>query len=134
MWFHMGANMHQRERVFVGTMTATAFKLKENGAAESLSTASQANDLIGIVDDALGKLLKQRADLGSYSNRLEMAAKGLMNAYENIQASESRIRDADMAEEMVRFTTGQILQQSGTAMLAQANQKAASVMRLLGRE
>lgn len=134
MWFHMGANMHQRERVFVGTMTATAFKLKDNGAAESLSTAAQANDLIGIVDDALGKLLKQRADLGSYSNRLEMSAKGLMNAYENIQASESRIRDADMAEEMVRYTTGQILQQSGTAMLAQANQKAASVMRLLGRE
>ncbi len=134
MWFHMGANMHQRERVFVGTMTANAFKLKDNGAAESLSTAAQANDLIGIVDEALGKLLKQRADLGSYSNRLEMSAKGLMSAYENIQASESRIRDADMAEEMVRYTTGQILQQSGTAMLAQANQRAASVMRLLGRE
>jgi flagellin len=99
-----------------------------------LSTAAQANDLIGVVDEALGKLLKQRADLGSYSNRLEMSAKGLMNAYENIQASESRIRDADMAEEMVRFTSGQILQQSGTAMLAQANQKAASVMRLLGRD
>jgi flagellin len=134
MWFHMGVNMHQRERVFVGMMTATSFKLKENGQAESLSTASQANDLIGVVDEALSRLMKQRADLGSYSNRLEMSAKGLMNAYENIQASESRIRDADMAEEMVRYTTGQILQQSGTAMLAQANQKANSVMRLLARD
>ncbi|HRP68284.1 MAG TPA: flagellin [Turneriella sp.] len=134
MWFHMGANMHQRERVFVGTMTAAALQLKENNAIRSLSTTAKANNLIGFVDEALSRLMKQRADLGAYSNRLEMSAKGLMNAYENIQASESRIRDADMAEEMVRFTTGQILQQSGTAMLAQANQKPVSVMRLLGRE
>lgn len=134
MWFHMGANMHQRERVFVGTMTAAALQLKENNAIRSLSTVAKSNNLIGFVDEALSKLLKQRADLGAYSNRLEISAKGLMNAYENIQASESRIRDADMAEEMVRFTIGQILQQSGTAMLAQANQKAVSVMRLLGRE
>lgn len=131
MWFHMGANMHQRERVYVSTMTAQALNLKSANSTLSLSTASLANSAIGVLDDALGKLMKQRADLGAYSNRLETAAKGLMNAYENIQASESRIRDADMAEEMSRFTTKQILVQSGTAMLAQANVKSQGIMRLL---
>ena len=60
------------------------------------------------------------------------AAKGLMTAYENIQAAESRIRDADMAEEMVDFTKNHVLVQSGTAMLAQANLQSQSVLRLLG--
>lgn len=69
--------------------------------------------------------------LAQYFNRLEHAAKGLMNAYENIQASESRIRDTDMAEEMSKFTKNQVLIQSGTAMLAQANQKPQSVLHLL---
>lgn len=131
MWFHMGANMHQRERVFIGTMTALALNLKKAAEIASLSTAGKANATIGIVDAALDRLMKQRADLGAYSNRLETAAKGLMSAYENIQASESRIRDADMAEEMVKFTTQQILIQSGTAMLAQANLKPQGVMKLL---
>ncbi len=85
-----------------------------------------------IVDKALEKVSKQRADLGAYQNRLENVAKGLMVAYENTQASESRIRDADMAEEMVRFVRNQILTQSGTLMLAQANMKSQSVLRLLG--
>ena len=88
--------------------------------------------IIGSLDNALQQVLKQRADLGAYSNRLESTARGLMSAYENVQASESRIRDADMAEEMVRFTTGQILVQSGTAMLAQANMQPQSVLKLLG--
>lgn len=132
MWFHMGPNMHQRERVYIGTMTAGAMNLIQNGLAQSLSSASKANSLIGLVDNALEKVLKQRADLGAYANRLETAAKGLMNAYENVQASESRIRDADMAEEMVQFTTKQILVQSGTAMLAQANMKPQGVLKLLG--
>lgn len=115
MWFHMGPNMHQRERVFLNTMTSKSFSLKKNNIAASLSTAGQANNLIGLIDNALERLLKQRSDLGAYSNRLEEAAKGLMSAYENVQASESRIRDADMAEEMVKYTTNQILSQSGTA-------------------
>ncbi|HOF13882.1 MAG TPA: flagellin, partial [Spirochaetota bacterium] len=74
---------------------------------------------------------KQRADLGAYYNRLEHSAKGLMTAYENVQASESRIRDTDMAEEMVEFTKNTVLVQSGTAMLAQANLQPQSVLRLL---
>lgn len=131
MWFHIGPNMHQREQVFISTMTATALNMKENGVPLSLSTAALANDVIGIMDEALYMINKQRANLGAYYNRLEHASKGLMNAYENIQAAESRIRDTDMAEEMTAFTKNQILVQSGTAMLAQANQKPQSVLQLL---
>jgi flagellin len=133
MWFHMGANMHQRERVYIGTMTAEGLHLKERTGEflANLSTADKANRTIGIIDDALHKVSKQRADLGAYYNRLETASKGLMNAYENTQASESRIRDADMAETMVDLTKDQVLTQSGTAMLAQANQKSQSVLQLL---
>lgn len=132
MWFHMGPNMHQRERVYIGTMSAGALKLRAlDGSPVSISTAGLANDTIGRVDAGLKVLMKQRADLGAYYNRLEYTAKGLMSAYENVQASESRIRDADMAEEMVNFTTSQILVQSGTAMLAQANARPQSILTLL---
>ncbi|MCB1327663.1 MAG: flagellin [Spirochaetales bacterium] len=132
MWFHMGPNQHQRERVYISTMTALALKLKEtDGNLLNLSTAALANDAIGMLDGALQQINKQRADLGAYYNRLEHAAKGLMVAYENMQASESRIRDTDMAEESVAFTKNQILVQSGTAMLAQANIRPQSVLQLL---
>lgn len=134
MWFHMGPNMHQRERVYIGTMTSQGLNLREKTGTflANLSTAGGANSSIGIIDDALHKIAKQRADLGAYYNRLEYAAKGLMTAYENIQASESRIRDADMAETVVDMTKDQVLVQSGTAMLAQANMKTRSVLQLLG--
>ena len=94
MWFHLGANKDQRERVYIGTMTARAFKFRDGAGKISvtLSAPGGANDAIGIMDAALQKLAKQRADLGAYFNRLEMTARGLMNAYENTQASESRIR------------------------------------------
>ncbi len=133
MWFHMGANMHQRERVYIGTMTSQGLNLTEKTGnfLANLSTADGANKTIGVIDDALQKISKQRSDLGAYYNRLEYAAKGLMTAYENIQASESRIRDADMADTMVEMTKDQILVQSGTSMLAQANQKSQNVMKLL---
>ncbi len=132
MWFHIGPNAHQRERVFIGTMTAQSLNLRRvDGSMVSLSTMALANDAIGTVDNALHRLNKQRADLGAYFNRLEHAAKGLMTAYENTQASESRIRDTDMAEESVAFTKNQILVQSGTAMLAQANIRPQSVLQLL---
>jgi flagellin len=133
MWFHIGANQHQRERVYIGTMTSEGLALKEKTGEfiASLSTADKANRTIGLIDEALHKVAKQRADLGAYYNRMEHASKGLMTAYENIQASESRIRDADMAETMVELTKDQILVQSGTSMLAQANQKSQSVLQLL---
>jgi flagellin len=134
MWFHMGANMHQRERVYIGTMTSEALNLKEKTGnfLANLSTADGSNRTIGIIDNALHRISKQRADLGAYYNRLETAAKGLMTAYENIQASESRIRDADMAETLVNLTKDQILVQAGTAMLAQANMKTRTILQLLG--
>ena len=132
MWFHIGANKDQREIAYIGTMTAKGLGLrKADDTIESLSSITKANNLIGIVDDALTKVSKQRADLGAYQNRLEHASKGLLNAYENTQASESRIRDTDMAEEMIGFTKHQILTQSGTAMLAQANVIPQTVLQLL---
>ncbi len=132
MWFHMGPNMHQRERVYIQTMTARALGVKDVvGEPISLSTPELANRSIGVLDQGLQLIAKQRADLGAYYNRLEHAAKGLMNAYENIQASESPIRDADMAEVTVDYTKNQILVQSGTAMLSHANLRSQGVLQLL---
>lgn len=133
MWFHIGANMDQREKVHIGTMTAKGLGLKEVTTNEllSLSTPEKANNAIGVLDAALKKLSKQRADLGAYQNRLEFATKGIMIAAENLQAAESRIRDTDMAQQMVEYSKNSILIQSATAMLSQANQKNQSVLQLL---
>ncbi|OHD22979.1 MAG: flagellin [Spirochaetes bacterium GWB1_59_5] len=133
MWFHIGANMDQRERVYIGTMTAKALGVKNVGDDSVLSLASpdSANRSIGTLDAALKQVNKQRADLGAYQNRLEHAVRGIDIGAENLQAAESRIRDADMASEMVEFTKNQILSQAGNAMLAQANQKTQQVLQLL---
>ena len=132
MWFHIGANMDQRTEAYIQTMTAKALDLRQTstGSPISLSTPEKSNRVIGIVDQALMKVSKQRADLGAYQTRLEYTAKGLMSGYENMQAAESRIRDADIAEEMVSFTKDQILVQTATAMLAQANLQPQSVLQL----
>jgi len=131
MWFHVGANMDQRERAYIGTMTSEALKLAVDGRALSLSTPGQANAAIGVVDEALKTVSRQRADLGAYQNRFEMAVKGVLVGAENIQAAESLIRDTDMAEQMVEFVKNSILVQAGTAMLAQANLQPKSVLQLL---
>ena len=134
MQFQVGANMDQNTRVFIGTMTAQALGLKgAQGGDEqiAISDPEQANMVLGTVDEALKVVNKQRADLGAYQNRFEMAAKGVNVAAENTQASESRIRDTDMASEMVEFTKNQILTQAGTAMLAQANSQSQTVLALL---
>jgi flagellin len=133
MYFQVGANMDQRERVFIGTMTAQALGLQssEAGQSISISTPDQANRAIGLVDAALTVVSKQRADLGAYQNRFEIAAKGVAVAAENMQAAESLIRDADMAAESVKFVKNQILVQAGIAMLAQANLEGQNVLQLL---
>ncbi|MCL1865742.1 MAG: flagellin [Spirochaetes bacterium] len=133
MWFHMGPNMHQRRRIFIETMSSAALGLRNPTVLTfiSISTAGKANSVIGLTDEALRIVSKQRADLGAYYNRLEHASKGLFNAYENVQASESRIRDTDMAEQMTSFTRYQILTQAATSMLAQANAKSQTVLQLL---
>ncbi|MDR0689232.1 MAG: flagellin [Spirochaetaceae bacterium] len=133
MWLHIGANMDQREQVFVGTMTSAGLGLRNVGDQSfvSLETPEDSNRAIGTLDTALRVISKQRADLGAYQNRLEHAIVGLDIGAENLQASESRIRDTNMANQMVAYTRDQILSQSGTAMLAQANQRTASVLQLL---
>ena len=133
MWFHIGANMDQRTRAYVSTMTAAALGVRNVGDEQILSIENPetANRAIGVLDEAIKKVNKQRADLGAYQNRLELTVVGVDIAAENFQASESRIRDIDMAKEMVDYTRNQILTQSGTAMLAQANQTTQSVLSLL---
>jgi len=134
MYLHVGANMDQRRSLFIGTMTAAALKLENisTKAKISISTPDFANTTIGTVDSALKVVNKQRADLGAYQNRFEMAQKGVAIASENLQAAESIIRDTDMAGAMVTFVKDNILSQAGTAMLAQANTGSQSVLRLLG--
>jgi flagellin len=135
MQFQIGANMDQNERVFIGTMTAESLGLQGvQGSSGSISISSpeQANLTVGVLDSALRIVSKQRADLGAYQNRFEMASIGIASAAENLQAAESRIRDVDMASEMVDYVKNQILVQSGTAMLAQANSQPQAVLQLLG--
>ncbi|QJR22588.1 Flagellin protein FlaA [Brevinematales bacterium NS] len=137
MWFHVGPNMDQRIRAYIGTMSSQGLGLKSpvgNAATASfisLSTPDKANMAIGMIDVALLKVNKQRADLGAYQNRLEKTSAGLMVGFENLQAAESRIRDTDMAEQMSLFVKNQILTQAANAMLAQANLKPQMVLQLL---
>ena len=134
MQIQVGANVDQNTRVYIGTMTATSLGLKGAQGSEegiSIATPESANLVIATIDEALKNVNKQRADLGAYQNRFEMAAKGVNIAAENTQAAESRIRDTDMASEMVEFTKNQILTQAGTAMLAQANSQSQTVLGLL---
>ena len=134
MWVHVGANMDQREQVYIGTMTSGALGVRDVSTNDiiSLSTPDNANQAIGTLDEALKSVSKQRADLGAYQNRFEHAIRGIDIGAENLQASESRIRDLDMADEMVDYTKNSILIQASTAMLAQANSRSQSVLQLLG--
>jgi flagellin len=132
MWFHVGANMDQRKQVFIGTMTSKGLGVRNiDETFIGLGDPEGANRSIGTLDAALKKVNKQRADLGAYQNRLEHVVRGLDIGAENMQASESRIRDTNMANQMVDYVRDQILNQAGTAMLAQANQRATSILSLL---
>jgi len=133
MWFHIGANIDQREQIYIGTMTTKGLGVRDVGdnTILSLATMDEANRAIGTLDKSIMIINKQRADLGAYQNRLEHAVRGLDIGSENLQASESRIRDTDMANIMVNYTRDQMLSQAGIAMLAQANQRSAAVLQLL---
>lgn len=136
MWLHIGANMDQRERMYIGTMTAQGLGIQGTGGMPhsatfiSLENPDSANISISVIDTALKSISKQRADLGAYQTRLEYATTGLSIGAENLQAAESRIRDTDMAHAMVNFVRDQILLQSSTAMLSQANNSSQAVMQL----
>ena len=135
MQFQIGANADQSIRAYIGTMTASALGLKgmqgEESNVISVGSPDEANMTLATIDEALKNVNKQRADLGAYQNRMELAQKGINVASENTQAAESRIRDADMASEIVEFTKNQILQNTSLAMLSQANSQSANVLALL---
>ncbi|AEH40797.1 flagellar filament core protein FlaB [Treponema paraluiscuniculi Cuniculi A] len=136
MQLHVGANMDQNEKIFINTMTASALGFFSDEGTDgsrsiSIATVDGANKVIGTLDNALKEINKQRADLGAYQNRFETAYQGIAIAAENLQAAESRIRDADLAQQMVDYTKNQILEQSTMAMLAQANTQPQAVLRLM---
>jgi flagellin len=123
----VGANGSQVIAFTVATMTASDLGI--SGIA--VSTAASATAAIASIDAAIRTVNSQRASMGAIQNRLEQTISRLELTSENLQAAESRIRDADMASEMIDYTRNQILQQSGTAMLAQANQAPQSILQLL---
>ncbi len=132
MNFQVGSNAGETLTVSIGNMAASgASSLFGATGAGNISSASSASSAISSVNDAIGKVSTERAKLGAVQNRLEHKINNLNATIENLAASESRIRDTDMAEEMVSFTRSQILSQAGTAMLAQANQSAQGVLQLL---
>lgn len=132
IFFHVGPNQDQRIRAFIATMSAKSLNLRGSiNEKRSISTVGDANAMIGYVDLALDRLNRQRADLGAYYNRMENTVSALARSHENMLAAFARIRDADVAAEMVEFTKNQILFQSGITMLAQANLKPKKVLELL---
>jgi flagellin len=130
--FQVGANAGETLTVAIGNMAASgASSLFGATGAGNISSASSAQTAISAVASAIGTVSTERAKLGAVQNRLEHKINNLNATVENLTASESRIRDTDMAEEMVSFTRSQILSQAGTAMLAQANQSSQGVLQLL---
>ena len=126
--FQIGANQGQQMNISIGDMSAKALDIDKL----DMSTTEGAQNAIGKLDNALSKVSAERSKLGSYSNRLSYTMNNLENASTNLTEAESRIRDLDMASEMIKFTSSQILNQAGTAMLSQANAMGQSVLSLLG--
>ena len=123
----VGAASGQTIAFTVGTVSTQ--QLGVSGIA--VSSAASASAAIASIDAAISTVTNNRATLGSIQNRLEQSINRLGIMAENLQAAESRVRDADMAQEMIKFTKNQILQQSGMSMLAQANSAPQSVLSLL---
>ncbi|MBO2522098.1 MAG: flagellin Hag [Clostridia bacterium] len=130
--FQIGANEGQTMSVEIGAMSAAALGVDGLDVSAFISDSSLIDTALANVDDAIKTVSEERSKLGAYQNRLEHTIANLDNAAENLQAAESRIRDVDMAYEMMNFTKFQILQQASTAMLAQANLAPQSVLQLLG--
>lgn len=127
--FHIGANDAQVLDVKIGNMTAAS--LGVTAASIAVTAATTAGKTVTQINSAIEKVSTQRSTLGAWQNRLEHTIKNLTNAAENLQASESRIRDVDMAKEMMNFTKNNILTQAAQSMLAQANQAPQGVLQLL---
>ncbi|GFP20746.1 flagellin, partial [Candidatus Hakubella thermalkaliphila] len=123
----IGANRGQSMTFGINDMRAAALGI----ANVSVSTQAGASGSISSLDGAIRRVSEQRSSLGAAQNRLEHTIRNLDTAKENLQASEARIRDVDMAAEMMEFTKNNILQQAATAMLAQANMAPQAVLQLL---
>jgi flagellin len=128
--FQVGANntVNERIAVAIGSMTAGSLGI---GGGVNLTSTSNSQNAVDAIDNAIKTVSNTRAQLGAFQNRFEHTINNLNVAVENLSSSESRIRDTDMAQEMVSFTRSQILSQAGTAMLAQANQAPQGVLQLL---
>ncbi len=131
--FHVGANSGQYVSIQFQSMRASALGISGASDTEAISitSATAANDAISTLDTAIESVSSERAKYGAMQNRLEHTINNLNTSAENLQAAESRIRDADMAQEMIKYSSSQILVQSGTSMLAQANTQPQSVLSLL---
>lgn len=128
-YFQVGANSGQSIKVQINKMDASTLGI--SAASIKVSTYTDATAFITVVNSALEKVSAERSKLGAVQNRLEHTINNVQTAAENLQAAESRIRDVDMAKEMMEFTKNSILQQAATAMLAQANQMPQGVLQLL---
>lgn len=126
--FQIGANEGQNIELEINAMTASGLGV----SGLDISSQSGADKAITTIQSAIDKVSSERAKLGAYQNRLEHTINNLGTASENLTAAESRIRDVDMAKEMMEFTKMNILQQAATAMLAQANMQPQMVLQLLG--
>mgnify|MGYP001013611252 CR=1 FL=1 len=129
--FQVGANQNQVVELTIGNMNAETLGVGAAATKVNLKTQSTASTAIFTIDKAIEKVSSERAKLGAMQNRLEHTINNLSTTAENLTASESRIRDVDMAKEMMEFTKNSILQQAATAMLAQANQQPQGVLQLL---
>lgn len=123
----IGANNGQEMVISIGDMQAEALGINDT----SIDTVDDAEEALTSIDNALQEVSAQRSKLGAYQNRLEHTINNLSTAAENLTAAESRIRDVDMAQEMMEFTKNSILLQASQAMLAQANQVPQGVLQLL---
>ena len=123
----IGANEGQFMEIRIQNLSPRALGITDI----NLSTSEGAQEAIGVIDEAITMISTVRSKLGAYQNRLEHTIANLNAASENMTASFSRILDADMAYEMAQFTQQNIIQQAGTAMLAQANQRPQSLLQLL---
>ena len=127
-----GTKANQAIKVSMTDMRSVALGLKgTDGTTLNVSTQAKANAAINVLDNALQKALDQQTTIGSIESRLEYTSANLTTASENVQASESTIRDADMAKEMTEYTKNNVLLQAAQSMLAQANQNSSSVLSLL---
>ncbi|GAB0057697.1 Flagellin FlaB3 [Candidatus Magnetaquicoccaceae bacterium FCR-1] len=131
MSFQVGANAGQNVVVEMTLAHVSALGLGNNGSLTSMLTQGGASTLIGRVDSALESVASIRANLGAAQNRFEGMLSNLMNVSENTEAARSRIRDADVALEAAHLTRASILQQAGTAILAQANVQPQMLLKLL---